>query len=362
MRSLAGIGAFGAVLVLAAGMFDAEPLWVPGTGLVLLAAGLTAALRLAARGARVEREVGAARVVEGEPLTIRVRVHAGLVPLVGGSTSGSDDDLPIARLPAGRRHADGERTIVFARRGRRVLAAPVLVLADPLGLGQRRVSAGAEDAVLVLPRLRPVRALSDGAALALGEDRRGLAPGTESELDGLRPYRPGAPATRIHWPAFARGAGLVERRLQPDADRLPLVARDPSGDVDADQLDAAVRAAASLAVALGRDGGCAVLLPGDRRPTALDSALAGWPALHARFAVVAPGPAPVLAAHLQRHRSILYVAARAPRRLPATLGSGPRGPRVLVVPGLWAGGPQPVFEVAGCHGYAIGVGARERAA
>jgi uncharacterized protein (DUF58 family) len=361
MRSLVGIGAFGAMLVLAAGLFDAEPLWVPGAGLVLLAAGLSAALWLAARGARIEREIGAPRVVEGDRLPIRVRLHSGVLPLVGGTTGADEDGEPMARLPAGRRRADGERAVVFERRGRRVLAAPELVLADPLGLGRRRVSVGAAETILVLPRLHPVRAVSDGAALALGEDRRGTAPGTESELDGLRPYRPGAPATRIHWPALARGAGLVERRLLPDADRMPLVALDPSGEEDEERLDAAVRAAASLTVALGRDGGCAVLLPGDRRPATLDAGLAGWPALHARFAVVEAGPPPVFGAHLQRHRSILYVAARVPARLPSVLATGPRGTRVLVVPGAWAGGPA-VLEVAGCRGYAVGAAARERAA
>jgi uncharacterized protein (DUF58 family) len=361
MRPLAGTAALGAGLVLAAGLFDAEPLWVPGTGLVLLATALAVALRLAARGARVERDVGAARVTEGDPLSVRVRVHAGRLPLVSGAAGLGDGAGPVAWLPAGRRRADGERTVVFRRRGRHVLAPPELVLADPLGLGRRRVRAGTGDAVLVLPRVEPVRAVSDGAALALGEDRRGTAPGTESELDGLRPYRSGTPATRIHWPALARGAGLVERRLLPDADRLPLVVLDPSPPSTAEELDAAVRAAASLALALAREGGCALLLPGDRRATAMDGILAGWPGLHARLAVVQAGPGPVLAAHLQRHRSIIYVAPAPPRRLPAALLSGPRGSRLLVVPGAWGGGP-PVLEVAGCRGYAIAAASRERAA
>ena len=49
---------------------------------------------------------------------------------------------------------------------------------------------------------------------------------------------------------------------------------------------AAVRACASLAVHLARHGGCALLLPGDRRPVTLDPELAGWPHLHARLALV----------------------------------------------------------------------------
>jgi uncharacterized protein (DUF58 family) len=54
-------------------------------------------------------------------------------------------------------------------------------------------------------------------------------------------------------------------------------------------LDAAVRACASLAVALAKAGGCGVMLPGDRRPTTLDASLGGWTHLHARMASSSPG-------------------------------------------------------------------------
>ena len=46
------------------------------------------------------------------------------------------------------------------------------------------------------------------------------------DVDGLRPYRPGTPASRIHWPAVARGAGLIERRLQADGDSRPMIVLD----------------------------------------------------------------------------------------------------------------------------------------
>ena len=71
------------------------------------------------------------------------------------------------------------------------------------------------------------------------------------DVDGLRPYRPGTPASRIHWPALARGAGLLERRLRADTDTRPLVVLDARGDGPPEQLDAAVRAAASLVLELG---------------------------------------------------------------------------------------------------------------
>ena len=87
--------------------------------------------------------------------------------------------------------------------------------------------------------------------LRLPDGRAGSEALAAVDLDGLRPYRPGTPASRIHWPAVARGAGLIERRLQADGDARPLVvldARTPAsaGRAGVDLLDAAVRAAASL--------------------------------------------------------------------------------------------------------------------
>ena len=59
--------------------------------------------------------------------------------------------------------------------------------------------------------------------------RPSIEPMGATEVDGLRPYRQGTPASRIHWPALARGAGLLERRLRADTDSRPLVVVDARG-------------------------------------------------------------------------------------------------------------------------------------
>ena len=82
----------------------------------------------------------------------------------------------------------------------------------------------------------------------------------ELEIDGLRPYREGAPASRIHWPTVARRGEILERRLVAELDAAPLIVVDPSAPSGEEDLDKAVRAAASLCVHLAREGGCAVLL------------------------------------------------------------------------------------------------------
>lgn len=342
----------GLALVLCGGLFDAEPLFVPGTALAVLAGVSVAWVRLAARGAVLRRGLSGSRVVEDEPLSVVLEARAGRLPFPGGTIDEPLLGKTVAGLPPGRRAARIQVDVRFARRGRRRLAAPALVLRDPLGLSTRRAGGGADAEVLVLPATFPVHVGGAGDADAAGQARALLAGAAEVDLDGLRPYRPGTPASRIHWPAFARGAGLIERRLRPEGDGRPLVvldARAPAGEED---LDAAVRAAASLVVAVAALGGCSVLLPGDRRATRIDGDLGAWPAVHARLAVVAAGgAAPALAGAAARAGTVIYVAARAgavPRGLAAVGGH-----RILVVPGTIGERPE-AFSVAGCRGYVLG--------
>jgi uncharacterized protein (DUF58 family) len=115
-----------------------------------------------------------------------------------------------------------------------------------------------------------------------------------TEVDGLRPYRPGTPASRIHWAALARGAGLLERRLRAEQESRPLVVLDSRCDGDeSDLLDAAVRAAASLLFELARDVGCGLLTPGSGRPLQVDQRLGGWSVAHAHLALVLVLPAAI---------------------------------------------------------------------
>jgi uncharacterized protein (DUF58 family) len=172
------------------------------------------------------------------------------------------------------------------------------------------------------------------------------------DLDGLRPHRPGAPASRMYWQALARTGELMERRVRADSDTRPLVVLDPRNAAEDGALDAAVRAAASLCVHLARQGGCALLLPGDRRPTVLEATLAAWEHAHARLAVVTGASGPNLAGLAARRGPVLYVAAYVPARPPRALTHAPGGGRVLVVPGTMPG-RRAAFTVAGCTAYEL---------
>jgi len=352
MRSAAGCALLGVVLLLVAGTFDAEPLYVTGIALALLGAGAAAWIGLGARGASLHREVGARSVLEDEPLTVRLEARAGALPLPPGWIDEPLLPEPV-RFRAGRSRARVRAEISFGRRGRRALAPPALVLRDPFGLAERVVPGGEAGEVLVLPRTFRVRAMAGGAQSSAGRAGSMLTAAAETEMDGLRPHVEGAPASRIHWPTVARGVGIMERRLIAEADSRPIVVLDPRGASGEDTLDAAVRATGSLVLHFAAQRGCALLLPGDRRPHLIETDRLAWPAAHARLAVVDGSAGPALNSAQNRRGLIVYVAARTVDRVPAALGRTPGG-SLLVVPGTLPN-RRAVFEVAGCHGY---VGAR----
>ena len=340
---------------LTAALVDAEPLWVAAATLLAIAGGCAAWVGLGARGVRITRTLGARRVMEDEPVTIVLDVRAGRLGLPPSRIAD-----PLVLDPVAVRAGTGGRRVRievrFARRGRRVLALPRVVIADPLGLATREVSARPSprsDEILVLPRIEPVVA-APGGGDATRIARHGLpVGGAEVELDGIRPLRDGTPASRIYWPAVARGADPQERFLVAASESRPVVVLDPRGAANDDALDAAVRAAASLARALAQRGGCSVLLPGDRRPVELGETLTGWAHLHARLALVGATHGPALVSLAQRRGPIVFVSARMRTRMPQALGPAHGATRILVVPGVLAD-RRAMFAVAGCSGYELG--------
>jgi uncharacterized protein (DUF58 family) len=347
----------GVALCLAGGTFDTASLYVPGVGLIVIAVGSAAWVVLAAKGATVARVPGPHTVMEEEPYPLRVEVKSGILPPPGGELL-----EPLLGWPvpiAGRWSRRLRINVRFSRRGRRVLEPDVLVIRDPLRLYSRELVGRGGEEVLVLPRVEPVTAPGSsgagaGAEAGLGAEpslsgRRLDAAAAELEIDGLRAYREGAPASRIHWPTVARTGEMMERRLVADLDSAPLIVMDASSPASEEALDKAVRAAASLCVWLARKDGCAVLLPGDRRPIDIGHDLGAWPAVHARLALVeagAPAPGGVIG---PRGGAVIWVTGCDLRTTPRALERVPAGSRYVVAPGVLPG-VRPAFEVAGCTG------------
>jgi uncharacterized protein (DUF58 family) len=357
MRSAAGIVLLGLVLVACGGLFDAAPLYVPGVGFALLGLLGPAWVALAAGGARVERDLEVTRVVEEQPVPLRISVRGGRAGLPLPVAVVEDPLLPASlRLPAGGRSHRFTASARFPRRGRVKVAPPVLALRDPFELSRRRVRGRGEQELLVLPRTGQVQfAAGQGAEGRRDGGASALLGASATEVDGIRPYREGTPAARIHWATLARGAGLMERRLRVESDARPLVVLDARGAASRDALDQAVRAAASLTLLFARAGGSQLLLPGERRPSAIGEDLAGWAAAHVRLALVEGGddvPGPALGSAGQRRGPLVYVAARQVDRLPAAARAAARAEALLVVPGRIEG-REALFSVSGCSGYRV---------
>jgi uncharacterized protein (DUF58 family) len=346
-----------ALALLAVGaLFDLPQLYVPGIALALLTVGCFAWVEAAARAIRLDSLAGPPTVVEGEPYAFRIRIEVGRPPPPGGELSHSALAEPIAIGPRAPGLISAEAR--FERWGRRQVEAPLLCVHDPLSLHRRQVDGGAGWQLLVLPRVEPVVAPRSGnggsPVLAGGENGEGaggrVSHAIDPEVDGVRPWRPGTPASRIHWPSVARTGELLERGVVGGAESSPLVVLDRSHRADEESLLSAVRAAASLCVHLARAGGCSLLLPGESRPLAIDRELRTWPRAHARLALVDPerhGPV-----HLPPHAgATLWVTPAGQPDARAVRQRG-QGVTYLVTPAA-VPGVHPAFEVAGCRGYPL---------
>ena len=373
MTRAAEVALSGVVLTLSAFLFDAAPLFVPGLAFTLLGVLTPLWVWASARDATVTRRLTAERVVEGEPFEAMIEVRRGPLGLPGGEVLDPLAGTPVSlsrplSLIGGGSKAHVRVIARFSRRGLHRLEPPSLVVRDMLELASSvRPGTGTAHELLILPRTEPVNwGTRQGARRSEGSDAQSAAePLAAVDVDGLRPYRQGTPASRIHWSAFARGAGLLERRLQADGDTRPLVVLDARGAGPAEHLDAAVRAAASLTLELARRGGCRLLLPGERRTITVEADLSSWPGVHGRLAFVEGGPdtrAPVLGAGA-RLGPVFYVATQALERLPAALAVPGASACMLVLPAALRHGLHlaPCFEVAGCRGYVLGARSRRAA-
>lgn len=345
MRKLAATTSLGSALCLLGAAFAASSLYVAGLALLASAGAGLAWVHIGARRAQVIRRVGLSTVQEGValPVTVTVSRRGWLPPGAELRVWPEADPRPPPR---------GERSAVrtaarFPRRGRQQLGAASLRISDPLGLCIRTV-ASSPDQILVLPRVEPVRQVELGGEPELpGRQLAIVGEVGATEVDSLRPHRPGAPASRIHWPTVARTTSLIERRLVLDGDEAPVVVIDPRDPSDEEALDQAVRAAASLCVHLAELGGCRLLLPGERIPTRIDPELRGFGAAHAALATLGPEAGGPSLGGLIGAGAVLWVTA-APWR-EGWLSELPAPTRYLVSPhieGRWA----VHFTVAGCSG------------
>jgi uncharacterized protein (DUF58 family) len=248
-------------------------LFAVAVGLALLTAGAGLAVAVAVRRVTVTRAIGSREVEENTPIRLHFKVR--------GTTW-----LPV-RLEI-EDHSGGWKAIADSgasvelwinRRGPHWLAPSRLRVRDPFGIVERHLDAGTAEALLLLP--------TPDSRSPVHQSLSGVL--DDPEPHGLRPYVPGTPLTRIHWPAFARGAGLQVRHFAPSPSALPLVVVDTAGARSVQDLDWAARTAAGYILALAQYGGCRVLLPGDASETSVTGIAGEWRAIHRRLAMLTDG-------------------------------------------------------------------------
>lgn len=350
MTRALGAALLGALMSVAASGFDEPSLYVPGLALLLLGVGAWLWVGMAAQGASIERIPGPPTVEEESPYPVRLVLAKGVVPPPGGEL-----DEPLLGHPLRLTRSTPQRIrldVRFARRGRRGLEPARLKIRDPLGLSERQLASEPAE-VLVLPRIVPLGIDATGVTTGLGREASRLsAHAAELELDSLRPYREGAPASRIHWPTVARGGEMVERKLIADVDLRPLVVVDPRRPASTEALDMALRAAASLAVHLSVEAGCSILLPGDRRATDIEHDLRSWAPVHARLALIEPEDGAPVTGRIERAGAVFWVTAGAIAP-PQGIARAAAALRFLVTP-LDVPGQRPEFSIAGCGVHRLG--------
>lgn len=346
----------GATLLASGVAFSAVSLLVPGVGLLLLVVGVGLWASLSSLRAGVRRKPLPSRVTEGVGFEVEFSLRSGWLPLVATLIDPALGRSERIRLLRPRREIDLRLEGMLGRRGSHRLEAPALRLVDPLGIVSREIAGRGASMLLVLPRVEPIIVNGGGGGRAGGLELQDLGSlsrsheresASEAELDGLRPYRAGTPASRIYWPGLARGDELLERRLSPPGGGGPRVVLDAAEPIDPKALDRAVRAAASLCFHLGKRGGCELLLPAMRRSLTIGANLEFWPEAHAALALVEADHGAPGAFALTGDGPLFWVSAR-----PA--GSGlPPAARGYLVTAAGLPGRSPAFAVAGCAAFPL---------
>ena len=309
MKRAAGLLLVAVALAVVAGALASLALFALAIGLLLVTLAAAVSVALAARHLAVTRSILQHEVGEDQPISVRLQVRGpGRLPLPVHLEAQVDTDR---WLPLGE--GGGRLRLLVGRRGPWQLGPSRLRLRDGFGILEWPLVVGRPEPLLILPAPDP------WVPVPPRPDARAADP----DQDGLEPYVPGTPISRVHWPALARGVGLQQRRLAAPPAGLPLVVVETADTGDPRAVDWAARAAAGAILRLAGTGGCRVLLPGDQAATTVTDLTATWHGVHRRLALLQPGCPATRRGPLEAGGvPVLHVrAARAPAEV---LGAPPR--------------------------------------
>ncbi len=212
----------------------------------------------------VTRHLAATRAVVGQPLQVTVDVrHPGrgrtggalledLVP-PGLALEGGRPRSAVAGLAPGAHHRF-QYVVVPVRRGVLELGPLRLRPTSPLGLVERRSTAGGTSRVLVTPRTTPLPLVAHlRQARGVGDHRPRRHGSGSAEDASIRAYRRGDDLRLVHWRSSARRGALQVRQGEDLRTPRTLLALDDLGDhsrgrggYDPADLERAVEVAASV--------------------------------------------------------------------------------------------------------------------
>jgi uncharacterized protein (DUF58 family) len=274
VRQGAGWLAAALLIVVVAATMASLALFALAVGLVVVITAAAATVLLASRRVTVTRSVAEREAQEDKPLLLRFRIEGlGRIPVRVEALADDGTWVPLDER-------DATMPFTVGRRGAHLLEPTVVRLSDILGIFHRLLLAGEPEPVLLLP------VPDTGVHIQFPP----AASAEDVDPDGLRPYVPGSPVSRIHWASLARGRDLHERRLTAPPAGLPLVIVDTATADEPAEVDWVARAAAGCVLRLSRTGGCKVLLPGDTAVTEVTD-LGTRAEVHRRLAFLDRAPA-----------------------------------------------------------------------
>lgn len=175
--------------------------------LLLLAATVTWA---ATKHLEIDRDPLPPAVMAGEILPISYRLRkTGILPglqlFLEDAETGQQRRVGLRGL--------GEQTVTLDRymdrRGRYSIGAADVYAEDPLGIFRRRGASLGSETITVYPRPIPVPMIPLPAASTHATRHRWRLADADGTLGHLRPYQPGDPPSRVHWPSTARAGALM---------------------------------------------------------------------------------------------------------------------------------------------------------
>jgi uncharacterized protein (DUF58 family) len=250
-----------ATLSLAAGLylaswgFGTAAMYPVATGLLALPVLAWLWVRMTARPTELRRRTGYRELVEGGRVAVEVELRADGGPLPARARMAEQvGDLGVRDVPLQRRgHVlRGRYALDPAPRGRYRLEAAELVVDDPLGLAESRLTMDRVDTLLVYPRVYTLDGLFTDAGSSGGDEGRALLHRTAGyDLHSIREFQQGESLRRVHWRSTAKRRRLMVKELtdMPRDESAVLLDCDRNGNVGApghSSFDAQVRAAASL--------------------------------------------------------------------------------------------------------------------